>query len=524
MATTTKSSLLAQILRAEWSARTGTAVLLLVLFVAGVQSVLLSISKPFWYDEVCTVLVCHLPNASVTWKALEEGIDGQPPAYYFIERFARGLVPDDHLGYRLPSIAGVLATVACIYFILAGRVSRVAALVGASFLLWTSITDYAIEARPYALMLGCISAAILSWQRIEDSKFYALATALCLGGAIAVHYYAILVWPAFVLAEAAILISSRRFRWAAWLAILCGTLPLFFVLPIILQFRQNFGGHFWSQPSAIQAYLADNWLYRMDGNWGLAFALALTATLHFLFVRRTKRARYEPGLGKRPLGLEHLTLCLWLLWLPVIAVAAAMLSHGGMVDRYMLPAALGAALALGYIVDMAPAPVKVFVLFLLLVLFSLPVVSPVHHAIRGSLRDERKRAAREFGSIADRWGRPDLPVVMSDGVQYLPMAFYTPGDQGAQLYTIADPDAAVTYSAAHIDSVARQLVVLQRYFPFQIADYASFISRYREFIVISDRSDVFAEWLPARLIHDGSTLQLLSDGNPDLVYKVTVPR
>jgi hypothetical protein len=418
---------------------------------------------------------------------------------------------------------GVLAAVACMYFILASRVSRVAALVGSGFLLWTSITDYAVEARPYALVLGCISAAILSWQRIERSQLYALATAVCLAGAIAVHYYAILVWPAFVLAETAILISRRRFRWAAWLAILCGALPLFFVLPIILRFRENFGGHFWSQPSLMQAYFADNWLYRMEGNWGLAFALALTATLHFLFVRRTKRARYESNDGKRLLGLEDLTLCLWLLWLPVIAVAAAMISHGGMVDRYMLPAALGAALALGYIVDIAPAPVKVFLLFLLLVLFSLPVVSPVHHAIRGSLLDGRKSAAQEFGSIAKQWGQPDLPLVMSDGVQYLPMAFYTPAGEGTQLYTIADPAAAVTFSAAHIDSVDRQLVVLQRYFPLQIADYASFTSKYREFILVSNRSDVFAEWLPARLIHDGSRLELLSDGNPDLVYKVTVP-
>lgn len=62
----------------EFGPRKGAAVLLLILLLVGVRSVLRAISKPFWFDELCTVIVSRLPGAAAIWKALDQAADGQP--------------------------------------------------------------------------------------------------------------------------------------------------------------------------------------------------------------------------------------------------------------------------------------------------------------------------------------------------------------------------------------------------------------------------------------------------------------
>jgi hypothetical protein len=54
------------------------AALLLILFAAGFCSVLHALSQPFWFDEMCTLIVCRLPSASQVWKALANGADTNP--------------------------------------------------------------------------------------------------------------------------------------------------------------------------------------------------------------------------------------------------------------------------------------------------------------------------------------------------------------------------------------------------------------------------------------------------------------
>jgi hypothetical protein len=145
----------------------------------------------------------------------------------------RHLVPADHLGYRLPSILGFLGTISCIYVILSRRVDQLSALVGATFVLCTPLASFAYEARPYALMLGCISAAMLAWQRTDDSKLYSLLLTLAMAAAVSVHYYAVLVWPAFVIAEASVWVFKRRFRIGAWAALVVSALALLFFAKLL---------------------------------------------------------------------------------------------------------------------------------------------------------------------------------------------------------------------------------------------------------------------------------------------------
>ena len=73
--------------------------------------------------------VARLPSAAAIWSALETGTDGNPPAFYLIERAFRSSSTDPHLAYRLSSIIGYLLTLAALFVF----VSEGLALLGAAW-------------------------------------------------------------------------------------------------------------------------------------------------------------------------------------------------------------------------------------------------------------------------------------------------------------------------------------------------------------------------------------------------------
>jgi hypothetical protein len=371
-------------------------------------------------------------------------------------------------------------------------------------------------------VVGCISGAILAWQRIDDLRVYSVVVAITLAAAVSLHYYAILVWPAFLIAETSVWVFHRRFRITAWAALLVGAVPLLLFAPLLLKLRQYYGRNFWAKPSIKEIFLAQDWLFTLGGHWGVLFAAGITVLVVYISITRTAQSS---GSGHRQVEVHALpiadhALTLMLLWLPVLAVAAARVSHGGMTERYMLPTVLGGALALGYVIDTMPSAGRLLLLILMMMDYSASSVSIASNLVEGSLLETRTAATRDVKAIARQFDGSALPIVISDGTRYLPMAYYTPADSNAKLYAIVDPYAAVSSTESKSDSVDLALLVLRRYFPLQVEDYNSFVSRHREFLVVLGGGPF--EWWPARLAHDGYTLRLLSTEGRTTVYKVTV--
>ena len=507
---------------AEFSARKSIAVLLLILLAVGFFSALHALAQPFWYDEICTVILCRLPSASEIWKALDNAADTNPPIFYFVARLTRKLVSDDHLGYRLPSILGLLGTVFCIYLILSRRVDQLSALVGATFVLCTPLAAYAYEARPYALMVGCISGAILAWQRIDDARLYSLVLAITLAAAVSLHYYAIFVWPAFFAAETSVLIFHRRFRVSAWVSLVVGALPLIFFANLLTKLRQYYGQNFWAHSSFLQVFVTRNWLLNFPDYSVWTFAAGVTVISLYLCIPKADVPSWliNRQVEGSVLPIEEQALTLMLLGLPMIVVAAGKVSHIGMADRYMLPTVLGGALVLGYLIRKAPSAVRVLLLIVLLMSYAISSINVVQSVLNGSLLESRETATREVKTIVAQHPESDLPIVISSGIRYLPMAYYAPADANRKLYAVTDPRTAIAFTRDKSDSVDRALLVLRRYFPLQVEDYSDFVSTHREFLLVSDPGE-FYDWWPARLTHDGHTLRLLSAGTTT-VYEVTL--
>ena len=512
---------LLRLFNTEFGARSAISVLALILFAVGFCSTLRAYEKPLWYDELCTVILCRLQSASEIWRALDSAADGNPPLFYLVARLGRQLIPDDHLGYRLPSILGLLATLLCTYAVLCKRVDRLSALAGAAFVLCTPLAAYAFEARPYALMVGCVSAAILAWQRVDHSRLYVLALAITLFAALSLHYYAVLVWPAFVLAEASIWVGSRRFRPGTWVALLSGATPLVIFGNLLLHLRRYYGQNFWARPSLAQFLSAPSYLFNVLDYWGPSLTGGAIVILLFWSVGQLLRS---PSSAWRDIGqcppIEECALTAVLLLLPVLGIAGARVSGGGMSPRYMLPTILGGALAVGYLTSKAPHAVRVLLLALLLANYGLGSAPVVKDAVKGSLLRNRAGAARDVEKLVLGYRESGLPIVVSSGLQYLPMAYYSPPMHNGGLYALVDPPAAVTFAKS--DSVDLGLLVLRNYFPLQVEEYPKFASKHREFILVSDGGGF--DWWPSRLSRDGHTLSLVSADARARTYKVVLRR
>jgi len=502
--------------------RFSVVLLFFVLILVGIFSALQAVRRPFWYDEICTVTISRLPNMPAIWDALDNGADGNPPPYYAVARLARRLTTDDHLGYRLPSIVGAWAVILCTYLILCRRLDRLSALTGAVFVLATPMAAYATEARPYALMVGCAAGAILAWQRIADRRMYSIVLALMLAAALCLHYYAILIWPAFILGEAAVLIAARRFRPYVWAALLVGATPLVVFAPMLFRLRQYYGAHIWARASIRQLVSSFDLLLGIGAHSGLVFAVASSGALMYWIYSKTGAVSRsdENGATTSSTLVGEFTIALGFLWLPVVATAAGMISRGGMTTRYMLPAVLGGSLVVGYLTSHAVARVKVLLLLVFLANYALSSGGSVRRAVFGSLLDERAGAAREVAAILDRSRELRLPAVVSSGMDYLPMVYYKPPDASGQLYVLSDAQAALKF--ANSDSLELGLLVLSRYSKLQVENYRNFASKHREFLLFS-RGRGGHDWWPERLAQDGDSVILLEGSTADIkLYKVVV--
>lgn len=486
-------------------------------------SVIEAYSRPFWHDEMYTALIGELPDYRVVWTALMEAVDANPPPYYYATRFARTLVSDDHIANRLPSILGFLLVILGVYAALADRVDRISALAAATLPLTLPAASFAYEARPYGLMLACVCCAILAWQRTGHGHQWEWALAGSLAAAVSLHYYAVLVWPAFVAAECVRSYLHRTLRPRVWAALVVGALPLLVFRGHLAVLQEYYGHNPWSTPTLGQIVGGPNLLFTVR-HAGFLFAVAVAAGLAYRVVKSRwipqPLARLSAGTDatKRPWTIEEDILVLGLLAIPAVGVAIAAIFDGDMADRYMLPAVVGGAIGVGLLLAGATAPLRWFVLLALLGIYASQIRPLIPDLLQGRLADRRAARARSLESLIRPQMSPGAPIVVSDVLKYLPLTRYLSPDLQPDLYALVDPVSAVQYAGT--DSVDRNLQVLRRYVQLGVVDYPAFVSAHRTFLLVSTGGTF--DWWPARLLQDGHQLTLLAAENEVRIYRVTL--
>jgi hypothetical protein len=110
-----------------------------------------------------------------------------------------------------------------------------------------------------------------------------------------------------------------------------------------------------------------------------------------------------------------------------------------------------------------------------------------------------------------------VSIVVTD-VAYLQAWYYAPPEWRARLWYVADPDA--TLAAVGTGTIDRNLIVLAKYAPINVANYRSFIADRRRFLIVSRGGG----WLLQRVGDDGGEVTLIGQESGVPIYDVSLQR
>lgn len=468
---------------------------------AAARNLCQAVTKPLWFDEICTRIIAQQHAISAVWNALRDGVDGQPPLFYLLERPVAAAVANEQVSFRLLSIFGFSCTVVCLFLAIRKRNSLVNALICAAIPLVTILYDtYAVEARPYTLVTACLAAGLLCYEHAPEIGWM-LFMGLSLAVAEALHYYAVLAFAPFILAELALTLRLRRPRLAVWLGLCCGVMPLALFWPLVSRLKTYYGPHSWAQPSLLEAQSSYGWFFRITSAWGLGLAAMAALAVLVAWLARERAAAWEKH-DRGPLFHERV-LALGFLGLPFLSFFSAKLVHGQMTPRYMLPAVLGFPLAAGYALPRWGR--RSVALLAGLALCLIAALALQENRFWSAYRRGFVSPAKGVEALVASANYANLPVVVSHPHDFLQLAHYASPDRARMFVAVVDSAQAVVYTGS--DTADKELAAMRYYAPLQIYDFAPFVAEHPVFLLYSSGGGAGLDWWPPRLLRDGYTLR-----------------
>ena len=201
--------------------------------------------KPFWYDEVLTLLEARQPALPQALRALGD-LDWMPPASHFTFYFTHKLTGAGEVAFRIPVMIGYWVFSICLYLFARRRVSIYFALMAMLLPYCSEFYLYSYEARSYAFMLAFCGLALISWQAAAEGikrPWSLVGVALGIAGAIAYQYFGVFIYVPLGAAEVYRAIKTRRVDFSMWVALAAGAAPLIVSLPLILHRMRSWKPH-----------------------------------------------------------------------------------------------------------------------------------------------------------------------------------------------------------------------------------------------------------------------------------------
>jgi mannosyltransferase len=476
----------------ERAERFGTWGIWVLIAYTALRNIWSAASRPFWYDELCTVAVASPASVSGLWNAFKGAKDSNPPLFYLIEHIARKLSGNELVAYRLPSIVAFCCVLWCIFAVIRKRNDSSIALACTSALLLTPLyRPYAIEARPYSMVVACIAIALFCYQRAPRWPWM-LLMAISYATAESLHFYALFGFVPFAVSEAALFFRMRQLRLSVWFALGLGLVPLALSWPQLQSLKEFYGAHFWALPSLVRTASA----YALFLKTFAPIAVAIVVVLSIVALRT---------MSEKPRDFSHEHwLGVALLGVPVVAFIAIKLAHGGFVERYVLLAILGVPLTLAYTLRMFGQ--RCVALFAVFVLVGVALQEGYFWKAESAAFGSFVSPADSVERLASASTSNDLPIVISDGHDYVPIAYYATSDWRKRFVAVVDPEKSILYNGS--DSLDKQLAELQCCLPLHVSNFADFARDNPSFLLYSGGGDW--DWWAYRLLDDGYSLRVLS--------------
>jgi uncharacterized membrane protein len=260
------------------AALTALALLLRVLFLA---------HKPFWQDEVFSVLFCRLPAAQF-WSILKTA-EANMALYYLLLRPWMHWLPGD-AGVRMLSVIPGVLVIPVVYALGARLYGKSVGLLSAGlFAINGCAVVYSQEARGYSLLLLFVALSYWAFLRVFEKAFFvdALIYVLVSVGAFYCHFYTVFV----LLAHAVALLFFPTTRIPIKTLIGCWIAIVVAMIPGLRVALLSHGENLWwlPRPGFIELYRTLTFLAAEDGKV-VGGVLAAFVLVPLLFALRNSYA------------------------------------------------------------------------------------------------------------------------------------------------------------------------------------------------------------------------------------------
>jgi len=438
-------------------------------------------AKPFWYDEILTLLEARQPTLPAAMGALGD-VDWMPPANHLTFYLTDKLLGHGEVTFRIPVMIGFWVFCLCLFFIARRRVSFFFASTALLLPYASAFQAYSYEARSYAFVLAFSGIALLSWQTAtaQTKRAVALAgLAIGIAGAISFHYWGALIGLPLAGAEAYRDLQRRRVDWPVWIAFGAGAAPLAAFLLLIVH-----GMKAWHPGPLRVTPLAYLDFYRIEFRVWFTFAVPAALLLAAWFV--LGGSKQAPSDERRAVIPSHEWIAAAILLLtPLVAVSIALaLPPHAFSNRYAASAVAGYAL-LGSFLAARLAGTRSAVGLAC----ALAALAPFAYLMTqpGDFRSPFRRISGLEQQLESG------PVVMADLMRHLETWYYTPEPLKSRLIYVEAP--TVRKSGFPFAEFARLGVPIMAYKDLAVPG--------REFLLYAGRRDSFA----TRIVADGGTVE-----------------
>jgi len=494
----------------------GLWVLLALVLTEGVMLVAQACAKPFWHDEVYTILASGLPIVTL-WRASLDGLDLAPPLNTILTRAAHALFSVGLVSTRLPPMLGFGLASVVVFAMVRARANALIAIAAALIPCFSGAFPYAYEARGYVVVLGLFALAMFGWSesaagrhRVRNLSLMAIA----LSAGVWTHYYAALAFLPIVVGELVRQRGGRRFDPAPWLALSAaaiGTLPL---VPLVIAAAPQ-ARTFWTrlEPSNLASTYAS--VLGTLGTRRFALGGGTVAILVIGELIRRQRGGDRPSRSPkaREVKAHEVAAGLTTLAIPAMAMALGEGAGGPFAPRYVVFAVVGFAVVLPLAVWHLTPDHSLVALALCLTLL-LPFATEAARSLAGArLRSPNPLEIRPL--LTQQLGSGSL--ALSAGLAYLQFWYYTPPTQRQRAVYVADPRSELRTTGT--DTIDRGYLALARWTAVPVVDYDVFVREHRAFHVYACGSS----WLSTRLRDERASIDRVGYEFGCWLYRVRLP-
>ncbi len=490
------------------------AVLLTIYLVSAVQA---ASHRRLWYDELYTLAIARQHPADM-WPAETAGFEFNPPLGYLLSSAALRLPLPEEISLRIAPILG-FAVFAFSLVIFAGRrLGLPYGLIAGSLMLTTGMnTEFAVEARPYGILVGFLGLALTGWQAAADEnprwRLLGLAGfAIGLSGALASHTFAVVLYFPFALAELGRWRERRTPDVTMGLVMLIAAAPLILYLPL----RDASRGLTLAGP----LYALN--VSRITQSYGLLLMtvlelLPVLLLLWFAALRTRPASAIGWGRLRARVPQREWVLASTLMTLPLLGYLLARLIHAPFFPRYALAFIGGFALLLTYAVfGWSRGKSESAWLFV-----GTAMVCMIFPAAQTYFSPQRlPRAGQVKLGLLERASGGDA-IVVSSGISFLEMSRYLPPALASRLVFIADPELALKRVGS--DGVDRPLAASLPWTkpPGKVIRYLEFNAAHKAFWWYGDGRDPLA-WTLAQWKEDGAIIQTVATQGEYRLNRITL--